>query len=517
MKRRLQLVGSIGVPLGAIALAAVALVIMLGLQQQLADATGRVDQLEAEAAALEPRVRALEDAPTSLDAVHPMLSAQGFRLVDASGNERAVLQMEEEGPALRFMPEAAPLPAAGLVLGWNQDGPSLRVFDVSGKSQVFVGVTDDGPELTVNGPGLPRSSARATLKLDSNGLPHLGMLDHEGRPRTTLALSSISGNGDGILGFSDEDGDGRLLVGVIDDSPEVILADASDLPRMRLSAYPSGPILRLHDAGGNARADFGLNNNGTVGIALRDDEENQRAAMVVAPHETSLSFYGPQGHVRSVLKSNDSDSSLFLYDAQATFGASLGISGAGQSLALADGEGNIRATMVVSDDGSIMGFSDEMGAVRAALGLTEFGPTLEFADAQGTVRAHLSDMADATRLVLQDEQGIPRAALAISDDGELLGLFDESGTLRTSVGHTLEGSAFDIYDAQGTVRANLGFTSGSPALSLNDETQTPRVFAGFHPSTQEPFIATLDEDLNVIWRSDESPNSTSESEATAAP
>lgn len=528
MKRRLQFVGSIGVPLGAVALAAVAFVLAIGLQQQLADATARVDQLEAaaeqipeleaafaHAAALEPRIRALEVAPTSLDAVHPTISAQAFRLVDASGNERAVLQMEEEGPTLRFMPESAPLPAAGLVLGWNQDGPSLRVFDVSGKSQVFIGVTDNGPELTVNGPGLPASQARATLKITPDGLPHLGMLDHEGRPRASLSLSSISGNGDGLLSFWDQDGDGRLLVGVVDDAPEVILADTSDVPRMRLGSYPSGPSFKLHDAGGDARAEFLLNNDGTVGIGLRDDKE-LRAAMTVAPNGPSLVFFDPEGQTRTSLKSNDAGSSLFLYDAQATFGASLGITSAGTGLSLADGDGNIRATMAVTDKGPAVGLTDAHGTVRSALALTDAGPVLEFADAQGTVRAHLSDTADATRLLLQDEQGSPAAALGVSDDGRVLALFDESGTVRTSAAFTPQGSGFELYDAQGTVRANLGFATDGPALSLNDESQTPRIFAGFYPTTQEAFIATFDAELNTIWISDPQTDPGSEPETTAS-
>ena len=469
MKRRLQLVGFVAVPLGAIAFAAVAFLLVVGLQQELADATARVDRLEAAAAALEPRVLALEDASTSLDAVQPMLSAQRFRLVDDGGNERAVLQMEE-------------------------DGPSLRVLDVGGESQVFIGVTDTGPELTVNGPGLRASSARATLRLNANGLPHLELVDLEGRPRTALALSSVSGNGDGFLRFWDQDGDRRLLVGVRDDAPEVVLGDTEDIPRAKLSAGPTGPILRLHDAAGNARGDFGLTNLDQVGVILRGDEEEQRAAFLVNPYETSLSFFGPRGEVRSVLESDDEGSALFLYDAQDGFGMSLG----------------------VSDDGSVVGFSDETGAIRAALGFVGPGPSLEFADAEGTVRAHLSDTADATRLVLQDEQGIPRAALGISAEGEVLGLFDESGTVRTSVAHTPQGSAFEVYDARGTVRANLSFSQGSPGFSLNDSSQSPRIAAGFIRSTQEPFIATLDEDLGIIWRSDRPPNSESDSETTAS-
>ena len=255
MKRRLQFVGSIGVPLGAVALAAVAFVLAIGLQQ-LADATARVDQLEAaaeqipeleaafaHAAALEPRIRALEVAPTSLDAVHPQRPS-----LPPCRRQRQRARCFADGrggPHVAVYAGIRPAPAAGLVLGWNQDGPSLRVFDVSGKSQVFIGVTDNGPELTVNGPGLPASQARATLKITPDGLPHLGMLDHEGRPRASLSLSSISGNGDGLLSFWDQDGDGRLLVGVVDDAPEVILADTSDVPRMRLGSYPSGPSFKL--------------------------------------------------------------------------------------------------------------------------------------------------------------------------------------------------------------------------------------------------------------------------------
>ena len=490
MKRRLQLVGLVAVPLGAIAFAAVALVLVVGLQQQLADATVRVDRLEAEAAALEPRVLGLEDAPTSLDAVQPVLSAQRFRLVDDSGLERAALQMEA-------------------------DGPSLRVFDAGGESQIFVGVTDTGPELTVNGPGLPASSARATLKLNANGLPHLDMVDLEGRSRTALALSSASGNGDGFLRFWDQDGDRRLLVGVRDDSPEVVLTDRDDVPRAKLSADRNGPILRFHDDAGNVRADIGLSRFGGPGIVLRGDDEEQLAAFFADRFETSLSFFGPRGQVRSVLKSNDEDSSLFLFDAQGTIGASLGITGAVRGVTVADGDGNLRATMAVSENDPTLAFADATGAVLAALGLTEFGPTLEFADVQGTVRAHLSHTAGGTNLILQDEQSKPAALLSVTDAGRVLGLFDESGTVRTSAGYTPEGSAFELYDAEGTVRAKLDFTTGGPALSLHDEARTTRVFAGFLPSTPEPFIATLDEDLNVIWRSDSSGDLPSESETTA--
>ena len=124
-----------------------------------------------------------------------MLSAQGFRLMDAGGEARAVLQMEANGPALRFMQESGPAPATGLVLGWNLNGPSLRIFDGSGKPQLFVGVTDEGPELTVNGPGLGGNDASAPLRITGDGLPHLGMVDRAGRPRAGLGLISSSDDG----------------------------------------------------------------------------------------------------------------------------------------------------------------------------------------------------------------------------------------------------------------------------------------------------------------------------------
>ena len=81
MKRRLQLVGSIGVPLGAMALAAVALVLVTTLQQQLADATARVDQLEAVAArmpelqATSARVAEIEAATARAAALEPRVRA----------------------------------------------------------------------------------------------------------------------------------------------------------------------------------------------------------------------------------------------------------------------------------------------------------------------------------------------------------------------------------------------------------------------------------------------------------
>ncbi|MCY3783930.1 MAG: hypothetical protein OXG79_09110 [Chloroflexi bacterium] len=293
MNRRLQLVGSIGVPLGAIALAAVALVVAMGLQQQLADATARVDNSRLSprafpnwrpsppayperegaatgAAALEPRVRALEDAPAaSLDAVHPMLSAQGSAW-------------------------------------WTPKAKSavLRMFDDRGTSQVFVGVTTDGPELTVKAPGPDTNDAGASLRITESGLPHLGMVDRAGRPRAALGLVSTSNDGGPGLVFLNSRETQRLAIGSGDAGPQVFLYDANKAPRIRLGYTTSGPTVALHNASDAERLSLELNEAG-AGIAINDVAGETRTGLVVTASGSSLVFLDAHGATRTNLGSDE--------------------------------------------------------------------------------------------------------------------------------------------------------------------------------------------------------------------
>ena len=280
-----------------------------GRMPELQATSARVAEIEAAATALEPRVRALEDAPAaSLDAVHPMLSAQGFRLVDAAGEERAVLRMEGNGPSLRFMPPVAPGPATGLALGWNRDGPSLRMFDDRGNPLLLVGVTDDGPELTIRAPGPDANDAGASLRITENGLPHLGMVDRAGRPRAALGLASTNADG-----------------GV----------------RVRLSEWAEGPSLRLNHAQGVSGASLGVSETGSV-LGLHDESGNLRTAAAVTAQLAAFELYDAEGTVRAQLSDTADATRLVLQTAPDTLGALLAVTDGARLLGIFDESGTPR-------------------------------------------------------------------------------------------------------------------------------------------------------------------------------
>ena len=81
-------------------------------------------------------------------------------------------------PELRLVRRVSPAHAAALALGWTQRGPALRVLDAAGNAPVFVGVTDQGPALTLNAPG--DSGAGASLQVDAQGASTLALTDNDG-------------------------------------------------------------------------------------------------------------------------------------------------------------------------------------------------------------------------------------------------------------------------------------------------------------------------------------------------
>ena len=88
-------------------------------------------------------------------------------------------------------------------------------------------------------------NARATLGVDDNGNPALGMLDEAGTMRAILGLS----DGKPLLGMSDEADNVRATLGLSDHGV---------------------PVLGMSDEAGNMRATLGFTEEGEPGIGIFD-------------------------------------------------------------------------------------------------------------------------------------------------------------------------------------------------------------------------------------------------------
>ena len=179
-----------------------------------------------------------------------------------------------------------------LALGWTQHGPGLRILDAAGNAPIFVGVTDRGPELTLNagiegGAGASlkvdaqggstlaltdqRGTPRAALQLDADGFPTLALTDQHGASRAAFALSPAAGADVPSLSLSRLTLRGRegLSLGFDADGPQVVLSNLDDTPRIRLGFAEGNPSISVHDATAAPRVEM-VDTDEIVGLRVRD-------------------------------------------------------------------------------------------------------------------------------------------------------------------------------------------------------------------------------------------------------
>jgi hypothetical protein len=107
-------------------------------------------------------------------------------LRDRTGRVRAQIEVEQDGPVLRFYGDAGKLGARLRVV--QTDGPQLTLFDAAGKQRGTFAADEDGwPRLTL----WDGVNSRASLHLKAEG-PSLVLADEPVQRMTTLAVSATA-------------------------------------------------------------------------------------------------------------------------------------------------------------------------------------------------------------------------------------------------------------------------------------------------------------------------------------
>jgi len=112
-----------------------------------------------------------------------VVEAEEFRLVDESGELRAMLKLVEGKPVLDFYDEKGVLRA---VLGMVVEGlPGLGLYDENGKIRVGLGVGEAGPSIGIYD---ENEHTRNALYMQKDG-QHLVLVDENGAVRAFLSVT----------------------------------------------------------------------------------------------------------------------------------------------------------------------------------------------------------------------------------------------------------------------------------------------------------------------------------------
>jgi len=134
--------------------------------------------------------------------------AQEFRLIDATGNPRAVLGMSADGgPALIFRDKQGRNRAA---ISVAEDQSSLALLDAEGHTRVRITLQDDGAA----GIALhdKKQKLRAALRLKADGTPNLSFNDSDGKSRAGIETQP---DGSPLLSLSNKDETGGAVMFVL--------------------------------------------------------------------------------------------------------------------------------------------------------------------------------------------------------------------------------------------------------------------------------------------------------------
>lgn len=142
-------------------------------------------------------------------------TASQFRLVDASGNPRAVLSCSKDGD------------------------PSLSFLDSKGNKSIVIGLEGDSADISMKN---PKNKASVRLTMQSDGTNGLALIDGSGKMRTGIRLRP-------------------------DGSPLLTMDDTSGIPRVVLESRADGsPALLLSNSNqkGGAAVLVGANNDPAI-------------------------------------------------------------------------------------------------------------------------------------------------------------------------------------------------------------------------------------------------------------
>ena len=103
-----------------------------------------------------------------------IIRARAFIVEDENGKTRAMLNVNDSGPAL-IMVDAKGMPRVGLTVRNNR--ASLDLLDAAGEIRAMLVVLEEGPVLSIDD---ENGEACAILRVDKNG-PRLTMFDKRGK------------------------------------------------------------------------------------------------------------------------------------------------------------------------------------------------------------------------------------------------------------------------------------------------------------------------------------------------
>ena len=103
----------------------------------------------------------------------PAIETEELRLVDGTGNVRAIMEMARTGPSLTMMHEDGTV-ALEVVL--SKDGPSIKLSDDSGETRIFIGAIRGTSRLGMaDGDG----SQRLFAGVNNAGKPSMHLYDSD--------------------------------------------------------------------------------------------------------------------------------------------------------------------------------------------------------------------------------------------------------------------------------------------------------------------------------------------------
>ena len=191
------------------------------------------------------------------------LTAQRFALLDAEGNEKATLELDQKGNPMLLLRNAQ---ASALL---TANGPSLLLRGPDGKTGAFVGID------TRNTSRLELCSQRlldgVRLTVHEDGSAGAYVLDVDGRERG--ALESYS-KGGAALNFRDARGKLRSNFGLDEAAiPSLILLDEDGARRAGMVLEQGGnPLVELADERGQARLHLTTRFDGSPRLEMRAED-----------------------------------------------------------------------------------------------------------------------------------------------------------------------------------------------------------------------------------------------------
>ena len=214
------------------------------------------------------------------------IRAKRLLLVDDEGGTRGALALGPDGSVLFILADGSRKPRTVLSVG--PDGaPSLAVYDAEGRRRAALGVDRDGvPALTLT----DRDGARPAVAMSvaQEGSARLVFSDAGQRHRLVVGMS----DGDPTLILTGEEGKRGVALAVDAESPRLALADRNGTERLWVAIRRDSPVLQFFDDTRVART--GLTTmNADTGIAVLSEASGSTPGLVLYDKDRKVAWSAP--------------------------------------------------------------------------------------------------------------------------------------------------------------------------------------------------------------------------------